>query len=98
MYDDIRSMLEWPAQVGSSKSIINNQGYSNFVRYVSNSTNIQHITTWIAYCFTIQRACAWCQSASIILRVSTIDKNGVDTPGAQSQVELSVGTAIQTAR
>ena len=82
MYYDICSMLKWSAQVGRSKSIIDNQGYTGFVCYVSNSTNIQHITAWIAYCFTIQCACAWCESATIVPRISAIDKDGVDTPGA----------------
>ena len=55
---DIRSMLKWSAQVGSREGIIDHQGHSSFVCYVSNGTDIQHITTRITNCLTIQCACA----------------------------------------
>src|ERR1700693_4525655 len=98
MHYYIHSMLKWSAQVGSCKGIIDNQGHISFVCYISNGTDIQHITAWIAYRLTIQGTCARGQSVSIVLWISAIYKDGIDTPGAQCQVELRVCAAIQAAR
>src|SRR6266566_8278142 len=98
MHYDISSMLKWSAQVRSCKGIIDNQGYPSFVCYVRNGTDIQHITTWVANCLTIQGTCMGRECASIVHRVCAINKNGVDTPGTQCQVELRVRAAIKAAR
>src|SRR5258706_5998748 len=97
MHDDISAILEWPAEIWRGKGIVYHQGNSGFVGDCCDGLNVQYITTWIADGFPIEGACARGEGAPVIFGIGTVDKNGVDAPCAQGQVELGVCTTLEAA-
>src|SRR2546421_2801783 len=97
MHDNIGTMLKGAAQIWCSKGVINDEGDASLVRDISNGVDIQYIATRVANSFTVEGTRARGESTTIIFRVGTIHEDSVDTPGAQGQVELRVGTSIETA-
>src|SRR5947209_7441764 len=95
MHNDIGSMLKWSAQIGCGKGIVYNEWNSCLVGNIGNGSYVQHIPSRVADRFAIESACARTERTTIVFRVSTIHKNGIDTPCAQSQIKLSMCPAIE---
>ena len=55
----------------------------------------QHVAAWITDSFTVEGTGTWGEGMAVVFRISAIDKDGIDTPGTEGQVKLSVGAAVE---
>src|SRR5437763_6571067 len=97
MHDDVRTMFKRTAQVGRGKGIIYDKRDSSLVGNISDGTDIEHITTWVADGFTVKGTSTRRESAAVVLGVGAVEENRVNAPGAQSQVELCMRAPVKAA-
>ncbi len=88
-------MFKWAAQIGCSKGVINDERDAGIVSDISNGADVQYIAARVADGFTVEGSRARGESAAIIFRVGAIHEDRVNTPGAEGQVELCVGTSVK---
>src|SRR5205807_4110284 len=97
MHDDVRTMFKGTAQVGCGKGIIYDKRDTGLVCNISDGTDIEHITTWVADGFTVKGTSTRRESAAVVLGVRAVDENRIDAPGSESQVELCMRAAVEAA-
>src|SRR5260370_41634066 len=95
MHDDVRTMFKGTAQVGCGKGIIYDKRDTGLVCNISNGTDIEHITTWVADGFTVKGTSTRRESAAVILVVGAVDENRVNATATEGQAELCMRSALE---
>src|SRR5260370_16017456 len=95
MKDDVRTMVKGTAQVGCGKGIIYDKRDTGLVCNISDGTDIEHITTWVADGFTVKGTSTRRESAAVVLGVGAVDENRVNAPGTEGQVELCMRAPLE---
>src|SRR5437016_13422471 len=97
MHDDVRTMFKRTAQVGRGKGVIYDKRDASLVGNISDGTDIEHVTTWVANGFTVKGTSTGRESAAVVLGGGAFNENRANARGAESQVELCMRAAVEAA-
>src|SRR2546423_15414192 len=97
MHDDVRTMFKRTAQVGCGKGVIYDKRDASLVGNISDGTDIEHITTWVADGFTVKGTSTRRESAAVVLGVRAVDGNRIDAPGSEGKGELCMRGPVEAA-
>src|SRR4051794_37370413 len=96
--DDVRPMLEGSTKVRRGKRVIDHERYARFMRYLGDGCDVEHGDAWIPDRFPVEHSRPWRNGAAEVFRIGRIDKDDVDAPTAEGDVELGIGAAVESAR
>ena len=97
MDDDIRAVLDRPAQVRRRHGVVDHQRYSGLVRDLGNCLDVQYVHPRIGDGFAVQRTRFGGDGLAEVFRIVRLDEFGFDPQPAEADIELRVRAAVERA-